>query len=191
MKKDILIFCSWLDLDSNVGVFFREQAAIIADEYRPILIVFKAVELTKKSFNFYTKTEIIEKTSAEGLTVYEVYYPFKTKLGNKSNGYFQDFTLQKLQKFLIFNKIDPTFIHAHSIFDAAIWAYKYSLKYNIPYIITEHQQLSFLNVPAHKSQLAIRSLNNATLNLTVSNDKIRQFAANGLFFDFKNIGSRL
>lgn len=189
MKKDILIFCSWLDVDTNVGVFFSEQASIISDIYNPILVVFKPQILSKKYFNYYNRTQIIEKKSKDNLIVFEVYYARKEILGRKLNDYFEQLALEKLQNHLVNREILPVFIHAHSIFDAGIWAYKYSSTFNIPFIITEHQQLSFLNIPKYKSQLAIRSLKAATIYLAVSNDKIRQFAANGLFFDFKNIGN--
>lgn len=189
MKKDILIFCSWLDVDTNVGIFFREQAALISDDYNPILVVFKPSTLSKKKFDFYNHTQIIETETLDNLTVFEVYFAQKEILGRKINQYFEELALQKLQSYLANKEISAVLVHAHSLFDAGIWAYRYSSMFGTPFINTEHQQLSFLNIPIYKSQLAIRSLKAAAINLVVSNDKIRQFAANGLFFDFKNIGN--
>ena len=97
MKKDILIFCSWLDVDTNVGVFFSEQASIISDIYNPILVVFKPQILSKKYFNYYNRTQIIEKKSKDNLIVFEVYYARKEILGRKLNDYFEQLALEKLQ----------------------------------------------------------------------------------------------
>ena len=92
-------------------------------------------------------------------------------------------------KFLKEREIEIKFIHAHSLFDAGIWAYRYFKKYGTPYIITEHNQLTFRDIDQEKSNTAVNALNNAQKNLVVSNDKIRQFAANGLLYDFINVGN--
>ena len=42
---------------------------------------------------------------------------------------------------------------SQSLFDAGIWAYHYATKYRIPYIVTEHNQLSFFNVSSDKCEL--------------------------------------
>ena len=189
MKKDILIFCSWLNVDSNVGVFFSEQAAVMSGFYNPTLIVFKPFILSKRRFNYFKRTQILEKKSKEGLLILEVHFATKNLLGKRINSYFEDIAIKKLHTYLLDRKISASFIHAHSIFDAGIWAYKYSCKHQIPYLITEHNQLSFLGIDREKSALALKALENSALNLVVSNDKIRQFAANGLFYNFKNIGN--
>ena len=189
MAKDILIFCSWLDVDSNVGGFFSEQAFIIADVYNPILVVFKPISLSKKNLSISRITKIVEKRTVQDIVVLEVQYAQRDVLGYRANNYFQQLAVKKLHSFLINRNIQTKFIHAHSIFDAGIWAYEYSLLYNIPFITTEHQQLSFRNISAGKSKLAVQALNSSYLNLAVSNDKIRQFAANGLFYDFRNVGN--
>ena len=75
------------------------------------------------------------------------------------------------------------------MFDGGIWAYKYHKLYNTPYLITEHNQISYRNIDSNRTTNSINALKNATKLLVVSNDKIRQFAANGLFFDFINVGN--
>ena len=189
MKPNILIFCSWLDINSNVGIFFREQAELISDQYNPILVVFKQKTVTKKNFNYFNIIGIEEKKTIEGLLVLEISYPYRDLFHYKINEYFKKLTIKNLNCFLTNKKIDISFIHAQSIFDAGIWAYHYYRQFKIPYIITEHNQLSFYNVSKEKCNLVKKSLQNSARNLVVSNDKIRQFVANGLFFDFVNIGN--
>lgn len=189
MKKNILIFCSWLDPYSNVGIFFREQAELISDQYNPILVVFKQKTVTKNRFNYYNIISIGEKKSKEGLLVLEISYPYRDLLPKKINEYFKNLTIKYLKQFLSDKNINVSFIHAQSIFDAAIWAFLYSRQFKTPYIITEHNQLSFYNVSSEKCNLVKKSLQNSAMNLAVSNDKIRQFVSNGLFFDFKNSGN--
>jgi glycosyltransferase involved in cell wall biosynthesis len=189
MKKNILIFCSWLDLDSNVGIFFREQAELIAEHYNPILVVFKSQELSKKRFNYFNILNVGEKYSKEGLLVLEITFPSKKILPLEINNYFKRLAIKSLRDCLAAKNLSVSFIHAQSIFDAGIWAFLYSNQNKTPYIITEHNQLTFYNVSKEKCLLVAKSLQNSALNLVVSNDKIRQFATNRLFFDFKNIGN--
>lgn len=180
-----------MDPNSNNGIFFREQAELISGEYNPILVVFKKSIITKKSLNYLKKLRIIETNSKENILVLEVYYPHRDLLLDKIINYFEDLAIEILKNYLNKRNIEIPFIHAQSLFDAGIWAYKYSVKYQIPYLITEHNQLSFREITKDKSLMAVESLRKAKLNLVVSNDKIRQFAANGLFFDFRNIGNMI
>jgi glycosyltransferase involved in cell wall biosynthesis len=183
MKKTILIFCSWLDLDSKIGVFFIEQAEIVSSEYNPILVVFRKKEYLLK------KISIIEKKTSEGITVLEIFYPQLNFFTEKINYYFQVLTVKYLYKYLNNKQIKVLFIHSQSLFDAGIWSYIYFLFFNTPYIITEHDQLSFYNVSKRKCYFAKKAIQKSCFNLVVSNDKVRQFAANGFMYEFTNIGN--
>ena len=121
--------------------------------------------------------------------VLEVAYPYRSLLPYKINEYYKNLAIKYLNNFLVGKCTNISFIHAQSLFDAGIWAFQYYSQFNVPYIITEHNQLSFYNVSSEKCNLVKKSLQNSKMNLVVSNDKIRQFASNGLFFDFKNIGN--
>lgn len=189
MKKNILVFCSWLEVNSNIGIFFREQAELVSGEYNPILVVFKSRHNTRRKNYFLKSTEIVESKTKENISVLEIYYSNSYLFPKKINSYYERMAMETLNNYLNMRDVKITFIHAQSLFDAGIWAYQYFKKYNIPYIVTEHNQLSFFNVGIEKCQLIKKSLQNSTLNLVVSNDKIRQFVTNGLFFDFKNIGN--
>ena len=178
-----------MDIESKVGVFFVEQAALISDVYNPILVVFKPKTISRNNFNFFNFFKIDKKTTASNLSVLEITYPSREFLGSKINDYFKALTIRKLRNFLTKANISISFIHAQSIFDAGIWAYLYNSKFKTPYIITEHNQLSFINVTVKKGILVKKCLENSVYNLVVSNDKIRQFIANNLYFDFINIGN--
>ena len=124
MKKNILIFCSWLDTKSNIGIFFREQAGLVTKEYNPLLVVFKKKPLNRHDINFRKKIWILEKKTLENLTVLEVFYPYHRLLPKKLNKYFELLALQTLYNYTKFNNIKISFIHAQSLFDAGIWAYQ-------------------------------------------------------------------
>ncbi|MNX89717.1 hypothetical protein D3C86_1217390 [compost metagenome] len=189
MKNTILIFCSWLGVDNNIGIFFRKQAALVSEKYNPILVVFRKNYLSKNNINYKKSFKVLEKKTKEELFVLEIFYPHSDRLPKKINIYFERKAIEFLSEYLITKNIEVSFIHAHSLFDAGIWAFRYFSKFKTPYIVTEHNQLSFYNVGNHKCKLVKNALQNSTVNLVVSNDKIRQFVANGLFFDFENIGN--
>ena len=199
MKKNILIFCSWLDAEGSVGIFFREQAEILKPEYNPILVTFnEKLYSLKTSFNirkyynifqFNHFYDIIIKKSTEGVKILEIYYPYFIDGNQYINKKSRVKTIYHLQKYLKEKKIDIALIHAQSLFDAGFWAYRYSIKYNVPYLLTEHNQLTFRKISLQKQRLAEEILNNSMSNLVVSADKIRQFATNGFFNDFVNVGN--
>lgn len=189
MKPNILIFCSWLDINSKVGIFFVEQAELIADNYNPILVVFKQKRITRKTLNFFDSISINENKTKNGLLVLEVYFPFHDLLSIGINDYFKQKTIKYLHFFLKERGFQVLFIHAQSLFDGGIWAYQYSKIFKTKYLITEHNQLSFFKVSIEKCNLVKQTLDNSVANLVVSNDKIRQFVANGLIYDFENIGN--
>jgi glycosyltransferase involved in cell wall biosynthesis len=187
--KNILIFCSWLDIDTNIGIFFVEQAELIKEEYCPVLVVFRKEYLSRNNiFNNYL-VKIKKRKTTSNITVLEVFYPYRKLLTNKVNVFFENLALKKLNSFLKKLKVSTSFVHAQSLFDGGIWAYKYHKLYNTPYLITEHNQISYRNIDSNRTTNSINALKNATKLLVVSNDKIRQFAANGLFFDFINVGN--
>ena len=190
MTQNILIICSWLDTKTNVGIFFREQAAILEPEFIPTLVVFKRkVYSFKNIYKIKKYYNIIELKSPEKLNVLEVCYPEFTLIPDLLNKMLRDNAVNFLYSFLSKKDIKPSLIHAQSLFDAGFWAYKYCMKFNTPYIITEHNQITFLGVTPRKQLLAGTVLKNAKMKLVVSCDKIRQFGTNGYFYDFINVGN--
>ena len=190
MTSTILIFCSWLNVKTNVGIFFSEQAAILKPEFNPILVVFnRQIHSIKKSYKINDYYNVVESRSRENICVLEVYYPEFTRIPDTLNKILRDNALKYLHSFLTKKDIKPSLIHAQSLFDAGLWAYKYFKKFNLPYIITEHNQISFKGASLNKQLLSEDVLQNANRILIVSVDKIRQFGTNGFFYDFINIGN--
>lgn len=189
MKNNILIFCSWLNIESNIGIFFAEQAELMKPEYNPILVFFKKVSFSRKNISKHYFIEIIETKTSSDIPCIQINFPQRNILPKFINKYFEKLAILKLNKYLKDNLFFINFIHAQSIFDGGIWAYRYFKKYQTPYIITEHNQISFRNKTQEKVIEAVCSLENSKKNLVVSNDKIRQFAANGLFYNFINVGN--
>lgn len=187
LKKNVLIFCSWLEAKSNIGIFFREQADLIAEKYNPVLVVFK--KKSSSNFFFTRKPQIVEKKTESGLIILEVFYSHNTKYSHRKNSALEILALRSFNNYLLRQNLNPSFIHAQSLFDAGIWAYYYYSLFGTPYILTEHNQLTFFKVSIEKCDLIVDALNNSKKNLVVSNDKIRQFITNGLYFDFENIGN--
>lgn len=189
MRPNILVFCSWLDIDTGAGSFFVEQSELVIEFYNSILVVFKPVKASIKKLNHNHTFSIEEKKTNQGMLVLEVNYPTNANYPRYVNTYFKNKTLDLLYNYIKKKELGISLIHAHSLFDAGIWAYEYKLKYNVPYLITEHNQLTFFDVGKEKCQVVKKSLQNAKKICVVSNDKARQFIANGLYFDYENVGN--
>lgn len=189
MKPTILVFCSWLFPEAEAGDFFIEQSDLVSDSYTMILVVFKKEATSIKKLDHRKKSYILEKKTNTGLCVLEVHYPTHKKYPEMAVRFFKRKTLKLLHSHLQKNNIDASLIHAQSIFDAGIWAYEYFLEYKTPYLLTEHNQLTFFKVGNKKCELVKNSLQNAKKICVVSNDKARQFFANGLYHNYYNIGN--
>jgi glycosyltransferase involved in cell wall biosynthesis len=189
MKQNVLVFCSWLDVDTVIGNFFVEQSEIMSDFYNFTLIVFKQNNSSIKKLNHTKKFSIVEKRTNKGLLVLELNYPFNINYPSFVCQYFKNEALKLLNSYIEKKQMNVSLIHVQSIFDAGFWAYDYSIKFKVPYIITEHNQLSFYSVDKKKCELVKKMLLKASKICVVSNDKARQFITNGLYFDFENVGN--
>jgi glycosyltransferase involved in cell wall biosynthesis len=191
MSSNVLIFCSWLDPKSSVGVFFREQAAILKPEFEPILIVFIEKQFLFKDILGRNRLYVISETkSIEGISILQVFYPSNKYIPRLINKLLREKTLKILNNFLEKKKkVNVSFIHAQSTFYAAFWAYKYYKYFKVPFMITEHNQISLRGVSSKKILLMNLILKESKMNLVVSYDKIRQFVTNGFFYKFINVGN--
>jgi glycosyltransferase involved in cell wall biosynthesis len=179
-----------LDTNSAVGIFFREQAVILKPQFNPILVVFREKIFSFRAFIFGERYHgIIKLKSIEGLDVLEIYNPKFCDSLNLLTKISRDNALNLLKRFLQKHSLVITLIHAQSLIFASFWAYRFSEKYKIPYLITEHNQISFSGISLKKQILIKTILEKSSKNLIVSSDKIRQFAVNGLYFDFINVGN--
>ena len=187
-KKTVLIICSWLGISDNVGIFFKEQAELMQNDFHPILVVFEGKGIRNILQNKKVFTIQIFKTD-KGVEIFNVTYPAFWFLGKLVNKIFRNYSLNYFVKHLLKHNIKVSLIHAQSMFNAGVWAYQLHKILKVPYINTEHNQLSFYKVSVKKYQLIANSIKNANKNLVVSNDKIRQFAANGIYGEFCPVGN--
>lgn len=182
------MICSWLDYEKNLGSFFMEQALMLRGNFNFILVNFRPVKFKFKNFNKFYKIE--KNVNKDGMTILYIYYPASKIL---KNNFFikliEKKTFSVLNKLLKKEKIEIDLVHAQGVFDAAFWALSYHEEYGTPYIFTEHNQFKLRNVNRKKIRKLDLILKKSRFNLVVSNDLIRQFATNGFFYDFVNIGN--
>jgi glycosyltransferase involved in cell wall biosynthesis len=189
MKQNILFFCSWLDIKSPPS-FFYEQAEAIIDDFNPILVVFKereVISITKIFGKFFGINSQWNRQNR--IPMLEIQIPVYAFLPNYIKRKVVNSAVKYLKSVLEKQNELPALIHAQSVFDAGIWAYKYHFHYKTPYLITEHNQIGFVGVDKNKFYYFEQAMQKAKYRLVVSNDKIRQFAANSIFYEFKNIGN--
>lgn len=187
-RKNILMICSWLDYELRLGSFFMDQALVLSDNFNFILINFRPVKLKPKNFNKIFK---IEKNIYEDkVTILYLYYPvFKIFKSNFFLKLIEKKAFRVLRKYLKKDKIEIDLVHAQSVFDAVFWALSYHEEYKTPYLLTEHNQFTLRNIRKPKIKKLDSALKNSKFNLVVSNDLVRQFAANYFFSDFVNVGN--
>lgn len=190
MRPVILVICSWLNIEKNSGIFFREQAKLVDDFYEPILVTFsKTIIGLRNVYKVDSFFNIKERTTPEGLTFFECEYCEFLYVHMKFNEIIQSKLVDNLTKVLKLKNKEISIVHAQSLFDASFWAYLFHKKNDIPYITTEHNPLCIGNLSIKNYDSIFKVLNNSSYNLVVSHDLIRQFAINGLFYDFIVVGN--
>ncbi len=188
-KKSILMICSWLDLSKGIGVFFFNQAVALNDNFSLTLLNFKPLKINFKNINQFNELlKIKYVVTDEGIEVLYISYPviFKIHFLEKI---LQRIAIKKVNNYLNTKSISIDLIHAQSLFDAGFFALNYSKIFRIPFIITEHNQLTMKNTNNKRIRLIEKILNTSKRNLVVSDDLVRQFATNGFFQDFLNVGN--
>lgn len=184
-KKHILFVCSWLNHKIKIGSFFIEQGNLFRKDYHISMVKFQPFGINEVlKYRNLVKIQIHE-SNKEIPNIYYVYF-----LGSKIfRNFFKNKAIKKFYSLLRKSQGKVDLIHTQSLFDG----YEYTLYlheyFGIKYIHTEHNQLSFLTRPKSiKNKIEIY-LNNSLNNLAVSNDKIRQFYTNGLYYKFENVGN--
>lgn len=184
----ILYNCSWLDHKSSVGIFFIEQGELFLSEYNVVFLYFKKTSI-RNILSFKPLFKVEKGSTENGSLVIYASYPYFLKLGLGFLKILQRTICRKVHQELIQMGRDPDLIHAQSLLDAGIFSYYYSKMFEIPYFITEHNKISFLNKNIYRYDLIVEVLNRSKVNLVVSNEKIKQFACNDLFFPFQVVGN--
>lgn len=191
-KKNILMICSWLNVEKNIGLFFWEQAEIMNPNFNTILCHFnkKNIKL-KKIKKIFEKTHIKENLTPNNIRTFEIEYKYFVFLPKKINSYILKKTILNFEKKLKNLSFDIDLIHCQSIFDAGIIGYEVSKIVNKPVIFTEHNQFNLRNKTIKEVKTVDKLLTHSSKKLVVSYDKIRQFAANFLFADFEVVGNSI
>lgn len=187
IKKNILFICWSIDIEKGIGTFFWEQAELLKNKYNVRFCAFKKNIIGRKKYYFEKNIEISSKE----------YTPNDIELITFQYDYIEGFSKSKNLKIYknyvtnIFRKYysDIDLIHAQCVFNAGLEAFFIFDKFKIPYVITEHNQFSLRHKNIEEQQLTAKVLENSKDLLVVSNDKARQFIANGFFYNFKNVGN--
>ncbi|SMD46063.1 Glycosyltransferase involved in cell wall bisynthesis [Aquiflexum balticum DSM 16537] len=188
-RKHILFVCSWLNHKNNVGSFFIEQAKIFESDYEITMLNFKPFGLIDFLKNiFFFNTEFYDKDLNKPYIIYVTH--FDTKIfGRYFSDYLKKKVVSKVYHLIKSRRKKVDLIHTQSLFNSFEYVMIFNKLFKLKYLLTEHNQLSFFNKPKDIKQKVINFLDNSSYNLVVSNDKIRQFYTNGLFYDFWNVGN--
>ncbi|WP_396164798.1 glycosyltransferase family 4 protein [Flavobacterium sp.] len=191
-KKNILMICSWLSVDNNLGSFFWEQATIMESNYSFVLCSFEKKNIRFKNFtSLFIKNKFKSSTTDNGIQIFNLEYNSYKFLPQKINKLVLYRSVKKFNRYLIKNNFNVDLIHAQSIFDAGIVALHYHKKTKIPFVFTEHNQFSLRDKTKYEIKYLNQIFSKASRKMVVSYDKIRQFAANGIFSDFDVVGNAI
>lgn len=187
VKKNILFICWSINIQKGIGTFFWEQAGLLKDNFNVRICVFRRNIIGRKKYYFgknlisYTK-----ELTPNNIELVTFQYPYVEKFSKKRNlEIYNDFVTRYFNE--VYSDID--LIHAQCVFNAGIEAYFIHNKFKIPYLLTEHNQFSLRHKNLEEQNLINKVLENSKAILVVSDDKARQFIANGFFFNFYNVGN--
>jgi len=191
IMKKILIIPSWYPTKESPyeGTFFREQALLMMNKYNIRILYprfFKGKFSARLSFFLKTILFIITNIKSDWLikldrneSVYTYYcgthlYKWSTPFFIKNiihNHYYNKFISEKWK---------PDLIHAQCSDEAGIIARFLSIKYSIPYIITEHQLFLLHKFSASKRRRIIDAIENSAVMLVVSEHQKRMIMMHGI-----------
>jgi glycosyltransferase involved in cell wall biosynthesis len=152
----------------NLGKFFQEQVETLAYFGADVNVLYverkslKQLSIKKASENYF-QTEIDQKESWTEYRIKGWNLPYS--IGNRLWIYLTEKLITKYIK----DKGKPDVIHVHNVFLAGIVAFKIYNKYNIKYIITEHDSGFILKKITSKNQsIALKIYLNASNIIAVS-----------------------
>jgi len=172
--KKVLIMPSWYPAKDNplTGIFFQEQAQLLDELYDVRIFIGRQKEnkiiyrILSTLFFIISKISIVNKSKEFYITPPYVYEFIFQKL------YFMNY-YNRIHSYLnyfeknIYPYWKPDLLHAHDTLMGGVCAQAISEKYNIPYIITEHNYLLFDRSDLFNSKMK-NALNNARAVLLVS-----------------------
>lgn len=195
-KKRILIIPSWYPTPKNKmkGGFFREQALLFKDHFDFFVVTITPLRVGVVNFLYryikkkFTYFDIEIPPDGLGIIYLQVKYPKFLSVIKPISEFFERTNYRIMFKFSflsltkVINRINwqPDLIHAQSVVDGGIFANYLSRKFNIPYILTEHQLFLLQNFTVCKINLIFDSFYNAKKVLAVSEHQKRQILMNGI-----------
>ncbi|WP_372744883.1 glycosyltransferase [Lutibacter sp.] len=187
VKKNILFICWSINLEKGIGTFFWEQAGILTDNYNVKICVFKRILIGRKKYYFgNNKITYSKEFTPNNIELVTFQYPHVEKFSKSRNlEIYNDFVTRSFND--VYENID--LIHAQCVFNAGIEAFFIYNKFKIPFVLTEHNQFSLRHKSIEQQQLIQEVLEKSKEILVVSDDKAKQFIANGFFYDFLNVGN--
>jgi glycosyltransferase involved in cell wall biosynthesis len=204
MKK-ILYIPSWYPTPENkmIGSFFREQALLFDNDID--FFVFTILPIETNVFKFFylyfkKKNQYFEiQTPPKGNGIYylqikspfffQLFKPLANMIERINYNIMCNYSFQGIIKKLNELNWKPDFIHAQSTVEGGIFAQYLSEKFNIPYIITEHQVFLLQNYSSFKVRLIRHVITGANHFLVVSEHQKRQILMNGISCFPKVVGN--
>jgi len=187
MKK-ILIIPSWYPTHSQPlkGSFFKDQAELLSKNGFDVKVLFGEV----RSFPFirvvktYITTflnkrkEITPDVVLQNPEAFGFYLPNNRRVRDSVLINFAQKTYIKAFKEIVNNGWVPDLIHAQSGMDAGVFAHRISKKFDIPFVIIEHQVFVFHYYSKLRAGLVLDAFKAAKKVAAVSFDERRQVLMN-------------
>lgn len=190
LKAKVLIIPSWYPTASNplLGSFFQEQALVMKHLYDikifyPTQIkagrLFRLFNTISFFLNIKPSIKFVENNFINNPENFLFHYTSgigRLNLEEKILAWQCNSAFEKI----IETGWKPDLIHAHCVDKAGIIAYHIKLKYNIPYVITEHMPFNLFRFEKCFQPVIKETFQKADLVLSISYDKIRQLGMNGI-----------
>jgi glycosyltransferase involved in cell wall biosynthesis len=175
--KKILIIPSWYPTKEqpNLGIFFKEQALLMAEEFNVLILVGVADLIGRKKYlrdkillkNHKSTIKLLESSDSKNYKEYTFNYPLYCF---KSKSYQHVQIIRYYEKALLKLGFYPDLIHAQGNIMGGIIATGLSKKNNYKTLITEHLPLIINNFNYDLKEAYFSALTDANCISTVSED---------------------
>lgn len=189
IKKEVLIICPWVEPEGPIGIFFREQANLVADEFNVTLIRIDSIGIRKTLNNGFAFFSLRLIKTIENLDLLKFSILQSKSLPGFINKFFRERVVTTIGKRFNLNSNRNVLIHVQSILEAGNWGNSLNKRFGNPFIVTEHNLFILKNASEKKIVEINQTLKNAKKILVVSHDKARQILMNDFQFRFEVIGN--
>lgn len=189
---NILIIPSWYPNSDNstIGNIYKEQASLLVEDGFSIKILMGKNNVIKKSKIENIKSKVFKKKLELSMDYliqnpdafsFPIVYSEGSSEEDTYNNFCKCYRMAYAQ--LINDGWIPDVIHAQSTVDGGLAAYHLGTRFNIPYVITEHQTFSLLHYSNFKRERISTALLKASKVAAVSNHQKRGMLMNNIFRD--------